>query len=240
MNSKNRTVALIPARGGSKSIPYKNIKQFNGKPLIAWTIEAALKTPEIDRVIVSTDDKKISEVSKKYGAEVFHRDKELASDFALPIDVIRSVISRLKTEGAAFETMVYLEPTSPLRIPKDIQETLQLINHSEQPTRYRSAATYTTAELNPHRAWKIAGGTPQAFIGGANPWLPRQLLPEAYQLNGAVYAFCIGDIDEKAVHLLPEPSGAVLMPEERSIDIDNEIDFMLAELLHRREYNVEP
>ncbi|RKL69105.1 acylneuraminate cytidylyltransferase [Salipaludibacillus neizhouensis] len=237
MSDNDRTVALIPARGGSKTIPYKNIKMFLGKPLIAWTIEVALSTKGIDRVIVSTDDLKIAEIAKHYNAEVFLREKHLALDDSMPIDVIKSVITRLRKEGDSASYMVYLEPTSPLRIQSDIEQSLKLLRDSSNS--FKSVATYTEAELNPHRAWKIEDDIPKVFIPGANPWLPRQVQPRAFQLNGAVYTFSIHDILHHAQHLLPEPSGAILMPKNRSIDIDDEVDFLLGELLLKRRLDSE-
>ncbi|WP_418301572.1 cytidylyltransferase domain-containing protein [Lysinibacillus fusiformis] len=224
MINGKKVIALIPARGGSKSIPKKNIANLGGKPLIAWSIEAALKVTEIDKVLVSTDSEDIANVSKSYGAEVSIRDKELAKDDSLVIDTIKEVLKEQKEEG--FTYLVLLEPTAPLRGVMDIRECLTLISSDE----YDSVATFKEAELNPHRAWKIDNQMPTVFIEGANPWLPRQKLPKAYQLNGAVYVVktsMIEDVNTNSVCC--GRVGAVVMPRERSVDIDNKIDLLLAE-----------
>lgn len=230
MINNKRVIAVIPARGGSKSVPYKNIKLLAGKPLISWAIEAARKTPEIDRIIVSTDDDKIAEVAIHYGAEVILRPEELARDDSLVIDTIRDLIMKLRASGEEAEYMVLLEPTCPLRNSSDISECLKIL----EDKKYDSVATFKEAELNPHRAWKINGNNPETFFTGVVPWLPRQKLPKAYQLNGAVYSFRINGLKEDDISLLFGKEGAVLMPKERSIDIDDELDFLLVETLIER------
>ncbi|WP_054637515.1 cytidylyltransferase domain-containing protein [Thalassobacillus sp. C254] len=232
MKTNKRVIALIPARGGSKGIPYKNIKLFNGKPLLAWAIIAAKQVKEIQRVMVSTDDRKIAEVARHYGAEVLERPNHLAEDDSLPLDVVKNVITTLRTQGEHARFMVYLEPTSPLRKPVDIKRCLNLLLDEGAP--FHSVSTFTEAELNPHRAWKIKNTTPTVFLPEANPWLPRQKQPKAYQLNGAIYSFHMDHLLKNSSTLLPLPTAAVLMPKERSVDIDDEVDFLLAELLMKR------
>ena len=228
MINGQKVIAVIPARGGSKSIPYKNIKPFLGKPLIAWTIASAQGVAEIDRIIVSTEDALIAEVASRYGAEVFNRPAELAKDNSLSIELVKDIVKKLKEAGENYSIMLYLEPTSPLRESQDIRTCLELLTNTESS--YTAVATFTEAELNPHRAWRIEG-SPELFIKSANPWLPRQKLPRAYQLNGAVYCFLIESIQEDSQQILNGSIGAVVMPREKSVDIDDKIDFMLAELL---------
>ena len=228
MINGKRVIAVIPARGGSKSVPKKNIKPLGGKPLIAWSIEVGLKTPEIDRVIVSTDNDEIASVAKKYGAEVYRRPEHLATDEALVIDALRDLSKTLRKEGETAEIMVLLEPTCPLRAVDDVTECLKLLVQG-----YDSVATFKEAELNPHRAWKIVDGKPQVFLAGAIPWLPRQKLPEAYQLNGAVYTFFIDALKKESPSLLVGKAGAVVMPKERSVDIDDRLDFDIVETILR-------
>ena len=155
MINGKRVIAVIPARGGSKSVPKKNIKLLGGKPLIAWSIEVGLKTPEIDRVIVSTDDDEIASVAKQHGAEVYQRPEHLATDEALVIDALRDLSATLRKEGETAEIMVLLEPTCPLRAVDDVTECLSLLVQG-----FDSVATFKEAELNPHRAWKIVDGKP--------------------------------------------------------------------------------
>lgn len=219
--------AIIPARGGSKSVPGKNIRPLRGKPLLAWSIEIARQVPEIDRVIVSTDNQDICSVAVAHGAEVYPRPPHLATDEALVIDALRDLLRTLRTEGNAPEWMILLEPTCPLRTANDVQECLRLAASGN----YDSVATFTDAELNPHRAWRIVAGSPEVFVPGAIPWLPRQKLPEAYQLNGAVYLFCTNLLEQETQSLLAGRMGAVLMPRHRSHDIDDLVDFTVVDAL---------
>lgn len=226
LNGK-RVVAVIPARGGSKSIPGKNIRPLGGKPLLAWSIEVAQQVSEIDRIIVSTDNVQIGAVCRLHGAEVYARPEHLATDDALVIDALKDLIETLKTEGEIPEWVVLLEPTCPLRTSGDVRECLKLVEEGG----YDSVATFKDAELNPHRAWKLIDGVPEVFIPGAIPWLPRQKLPKAYQLNGAVYLFRAAMLEKETKSLLVGKLGAVVMPRERSQDIDDNLDFMIVEAL---------
>jgi N-acylneuraminate cytidylyltransferase len=226
MLGQSNVIAVIPARGGSKSVPGKNIKNLGDKPLIAWSIEVAKLTRAVDRVIVSTDDRAIGSVAQACGAEFHERPAYLATDEAIVIDTVRNLIARLEGEGEKDPVMVLLEPTCPFRTPTDVEDCLGLIHRG-----FDSVATFREAELNPHRAWRIDDAQPEVFIPGAVPWLPRQRLPKAYQLNGAVYAFRSERLPDSSNALLFGKMGAVIMPAERSVDIDGPLDFMLAELL---------
>ncbi len=155
------------------------------------------------------------------------RPDRLATDQALVIDVIKDILSTLRSEHETAEILLLLEPTCPFRSAEDVLSCLRLVASGECD----SAATFVDAELNPHRAWKIAGQTPETFIPGAIPWLPRQQLPEAYQLNGAVYAARIEGLLQSDRSFLFGRPGAVKMPRNRSIDINDPIDLMLAQLV---------
>src|SRR5262245_16723730 len=179
-----RVIALTPARGGSKSVPYKNLHPLGGKPLLAWPIETAQATASIDRIIVSTDDERISSAAIALGAEVYRRPPELATDTAVVADTIRDLWRRLRTEGEDATILVLLEATSPFRTPAVIEKCLRRMVDENLD----SIATFHEAEINPERTWRIESGSPEPFIKGAIPWKPRQLLTPAYQLNAAVYA----------------------------------------------------
>lgn len=227
MHRGERVVAIIPARGGSKSVPLKNLHPLGGKPLISWSIDVAKATSSIDRVIVSTDHAKIAEAARAFGAEVAMRPDELASDTALVADVLRHHIRELRAAGETARWLVLAEPTAPFRLPRDIEACLDALADGNLD----SVATFMSAHLNPHRAWRIENGTPRPFIDGAIPWLPRQKLPVAHQLNGAVYAFDMDRLPADAVGLLFGRCGAVSMEDERSFDIDNLKDFAVANAL---------
>lgn len=219
-----RVVALTPARGGSKSVPYKNLHPLGGKPLLAWPIECARATSAIDRVIVSTDDDRIADAAIALGAEVYRRSAELASDTALVADVIRDLWSRLRAEGETASILVLLEATSPLRSPALIERCL----HRLVSEKLDSIATFHEADINPERTWRINAGRPEPFITGAIPWKPRQLLTPAFQLNAAVYAFLPDALPAGSPSILFGNMGAEIVPPESVIDIDTEKDFAYA------------
>jgi CMP-N,N'-diacetyllegionaminic acid synthase len=227
MLNGQRVLAVIPARGGSKSVPGKNIRLLGGKPLLAWSIEVARQVSEIDRIVLSTDDMQITAAGRAHGAEVYTRPAHLATDEALVIDALKDLLRTLKYDGESPEWVVLLEPTCPLRTADDVRDCLKLVAQGD----YDSVATFKDAELNPHRAWKLVDGVPQVFIEGAIPWLPRQKLPKAYQLNGAVYVFRANLLAQEAKSLLVGRLGAVLMPRDRSQDIDDSIDFTIVEAI---------
>ena len=228
MMSDERVVALVPARGGSTSVPGKNVRRLGDKPLVGWPIDVASATESVDRVVVSTDDEDIASAAREHGAEVLDRPPELARDDSLVIETVRHAIEALSDRGETAQYMVMLEPTCPLREPQDVERSLDRLVGSGLD----SVATFTEAEVNPHRTWRLeADGPPEPFVEGADPWQPRQALPDAYQLNGGVYAFDVDAVpdDDDDVSLLFGESGGVVMPPERSVDIDTEVDFALAE-----------
>jgi CMP-N,N'-diacetyllegionaminic acid synthase len=224
MLDRRRVIALTPARGGSKSVPYKNLHPLAGKPLLAWSLECGLATPEIDRMIVSTDDARIAQAARDLGAETYDRDAALASDGALVADVIRDLWRRLRGEGESAEILVLLEATSPLRTPALVGRCLRRLIDEKLD----SIATFHAAEINPERIWRIERGRPAPFIPGAVPWKPRQLLSPAYQLNGAVYAFYPDRLPEGVPNILFGRMGAEILPADSVIDIDTARDFVIA------------
>ena len=195
--------------------------------MLAWSIEVARQVSEIDRIIVSTDDTQIASVGRAYGADVYTRPQHLATDEALVIDALKDLLQTLEAENQRPEWVALLEPTCPLRTADDVRDCLRLIAQGG----YDSVATFKDADLNPHRAWRLIDGVPEVFVAGAIPWLPRQRLPKAYQLNGAVYVFRTNLLAQEANSLLLGKVGAVLMPRDRSQDIDDSVDFTIVEAL---------
>ncbi len=222
-----RVIALTPARGGSKSVPYKNLHPLGGKPLLAWPIETARATASIDRVIVSTDDDRIARAAETLGAEVYRRSDELASDTAVVADTIRDLWSRLRAEGESASILVLLEATSPFRAPALIERCLRRMVDEGLD----SIATFHEADINPERTWRIEAGAPEPFIRGAVPWKPRQLLTPAYQLNAAVYAFAPDALPADSPSILFGKMGAEIVPADSVIDIDTLKDFAYANAL---------
>lgn len=222
-----RVIALTPARGGSKSVPYKNLHPLGGKPLLAWPLECALATPEIDRVIVSTDDERIATAARGLGAEVYLRPEHLAGDTALVADAIRHLWQQLRAEGETAQVLVLLEATSPFRSPELVGRCIQRLVREHLD----SIATFNEADINPERTWRLDGGLPVPFIPGAVPWKPRQLLTPAFQLNGAVYAFFPDRLPAGVPNILFGRMGAEIVPRDSVIDIDTLQDFELAHVL---------
>jgi CMP-N,N'-diacetyllegionaminic acid synthase len=226
MKEKN-ILAIIPARGGSKGIPGKNIKQFAGKPLIVHSIETSLKCPLVTRTVVSTDDDKIAEISKAHGAQVINRPDELATDTSLPIDAIRYTVRKVEEEGEAVDIVILLEPTSPFRRMEDIENCLQVLLDNKAD----SVATFTSSDVSPNRLWRVSDDVVEPYIEGAVPWLPRQKQPRAYELTGQIYALSKKVLFEKedSISLLLGRKSAVITPRETALDIDTELDFIMAE-----------
>ncbi len=222
-------IACIPARGGSKSIPRKNLHPLGGKPLLAWPIETALATPEIDRVFVSTDDDEIAEVGSKLGAEIHERPPELAGDTALVIDAVRHLLAWLKSNGRPAGIGVLLEATSPFRTPELVSRCIERVARESLD----SIATFSPASINPERAWRLDDNHPRPFIDGAVPWKPRQQLTPAYELNGAVYAFQADRLPADGPSFLFGRMGAEVVQADDVIDIDDERDFVIANAILR-------
>jgi CMP-N,N'-diacetyllegionaminic acid synthase len=224
MINGRRVIAVTPARGGSKSVPYKNLHLLGGRPLLQWPIDCALKTTAIDRVIVSTDDERISSAALAMGAESYLRPAALATDTALVADTLRHLWAQLRSEGETAEILILLEATSPFRTPEVINRCLQRLVEENLD----SIATFHDADINPERAWRIENGLPRPFIEGAIPWKPRQLLTQAYQLNGAVYAFFPDRLPAGVPNILFGKMGAELVPADSVVDIDTLKDFAIA------------
>lgn len=223
-----KVVAVIPARGGSKGIPRKNIKDLNGKPLIAYTIEAALKSRYIDRVIVSTEDLEISEISRSFGAEVpFLRPSELAQDDTPGIEPIIHAINYLfNQENYSFDYVMCLQCTSPLRNTNQIDEAICEIYSKDAD----SAISVCESEVNPYWMKIIKDGKIDDFIKDNKFYARRQDLPVVYRLNGAIY---IGKIEIilNNKNWYTDNTLPIIMDRITSIDIDDEIDFKFAEFL---------
>lgn len=226
-----RLLAIIPARGGSKRLPRKNVMKLAGKPLIAWTINAAKKSKFIDRLIVSTDDQEISLISKQYGADVpFMRPASLSSDTATSIDVVLHALDELDEGGDQYDYVMLLQPTSPLRTTEDIDGAVkQLIEKNSQ-------AVISVCKAEHHPLWCNTLGDDLSMEGFLSDEILNQRsqdLPDYYRLNGAVYLVDVKTLREMGhpTFFFKENATAYVMPLDRSIDIDNKNDFVSAEVL---------
>lgn len=226
---KNKSIiALIPARAGSKGILNKNIRDFCGKPLIAWTVQEAKKSKYIDRVVISTDSKKIAEIGKKFGAEVpFMRPKVLAADEALMSDVINHALGYFDEEGKPFDLLLLLQPTSPLRTAEDINHAIRMLSSKNVK------AIVSVSVTHPHPLWSNVlpvSGSMKNFLRVAVRNSNRQALPVFYNINGAIY-LSYADYFRKNNSFFGRETYAYIMPGDRSVDIDSRIDFELAGVL---------
>jgi CMP-N,N'-diacetyllegionaminic acid synthase len=231
-------VGLIPARGGSKIIPHKNIKLLVGKPLIAWTIESAKSCRALSRVIVSTDDVQIADVALQWGAEVpFLRPAELAGDKASSLAVVLHFIHWLKDHGDAVpEYILLLQPTSPFRTTEDIDAAIDLAKTG------KADAVVSVYETNAHPflCKRIQdNGWLTDFMSTDLDYLRRQDLPAAYCLNGAIYLNTCQSLMEEHT-FLPKATLPYIMSPERSLDIDTPWDWHLAELILKDRYETQP
>jgi len=180
-------LAVIPARGGSKGLPGKNIKELCGKPLVAWSVEQAKTSKYLDKIIVSTDDEKIAEKAKQYGAEVpFLRPAKLAQDGTPTIDVLIHLIDYLKDKGLNYDILVLLEPTSPLRKKGDIDSAIEILVENYEVT--DSVISLGEVHLeNPHVMKVVENNYLKKLIQDSSNILRRQDYPDVYFPYGVFY-----------------------------------------------------
>ena len=218
-------LAIIPARSGSKGLKDKNIKLLDGKPLIAYSIEAAKKSGIYSHIFVSTDSVRYGEIAMQYGAEVpFYRSKENSTDKASSWDVVKEALRRYQNIGIEFDTFTLLQPTSPLRKYEDIQKAYKLFSDR------KAIAVVSVCEMEHSPLWSNTlpeNDSLYRFLHIDNN-IQRQELKTFYRINGAIY---MADVTEflKDTNLYREDCYAYRMPVVRSIDIDSELDFKIAE-----------
>jgi len=231
-NKSYTVVGIIPARGGSKGVPRKNIKLLAGKPLIAFSILEAKKSKYLDRIIVSTEDKEIAEISKRFGAEVVKRPEEMARDTAPVESCLIQAIEQLKEqENYNADLMALLQPTTPFRRVEDIDKALEKLvenNKADSIVSVREAPE----RANPHWTCRI---DEQDFIQpyvGENFFPNRQSLPKVYWRNGQIYAVWAKALLETGSRYGRRGCIPYLMPGDiYHVNIDEDVDFILAETL---------
>ena len=222
---KNKTfLAIIPARGGSKRLPRKNVLDLNGKPLIAYSIEAGLKSKYIDKVIVTSDDDEILTISERYGADTIKRPDELASDTATTFDAIKHAMENCER----YDYIILLQPTSPLRNEKHIDEAIELLELK------KADAVVSVCKMDHSPLWSNTLSDSLSMTGFLKDEALNQRsqdLEEYYRINGAIYICNTGKLLEEESFFLKEKIFAYKMDRESSIDIDTKIDFKMAEIL---------
>lgn len=221
-------MAIIPARGGSRGIARKNLVPLGGRPLIAWTIEAALNCPDVTETWVSTEDAEIAETARALGARVIDRPAALAGDHSSSSDVVRHA---LRARGAMTtrspEAFVLLQPTSPLRTARHLGEALALLTGKA-----RSVISVCPVDHHPLKMLiETADGTLRPVGAADDLERPRQVLPPAFRQNGAIYAMRCGDFLAGKGGFLAQPLAAYHMGEAASVDIDTPADLEAAKRL---------
>ncbi len=224
-----RVLGIIPARGGSKTVPRKNIRLVGGKPLIAYTIQAARESRSISCLVTSTEDDEIAGICTGLGCEVVKRPAELAGDDTPTLPVVQHVFQVLESRDEKFDYGVLLQPTSPLRTGEDIDKALTILDETGADS---VVSVYQVRDHHPARMYRLVDGRLVPY-GAEATFQRRQDLPAVYHRNGAIYAFRRGLPDRNT--LLGEDIRPYIMTEERSLNIDNENDLLLADLLLGRQ-----
>ena len=230
LNDKTFLV-IIPARGGSKRLPRKNILPLAGKPLITWSIEASIKSKYIDKVIVTSDDEEILNIAKKHGSGIIKRPNELASDTASSFDAIVHTIESVKR----YDYVILIQPTSPLRTENHINEAIELLIRKKADaiisvTHTEHSPLWSNSLPNDHNM--------RTFLNDEILNTRSQDLDTYYRLNGAIYICDTNKLLENKSFFLKNNIYAYIMDNESSVDIDEKIDFKLAELLKMESKNV--
>lgn len=223
-----KNLAIVPARGGSKRLPRKNILPLDGKPLILWTLEAAVKSCVFDTIIVSTDDEEIAEIADIEGVDVVMRPDHLSQDVSTTDEVCVHVLDELEAVGKSFDSVSCLYATAPLRDSDDIKAVVELVS-----TGHYSKALAVTEYIYPfHQAMRVTGN------GGLIPLFPDQILkrrsdvPKTYVGNGSTYTALVSEY-RRTKDFVTGDVGFHFMPEWKSTDIDEKIHFDLVTLLYQ-------
>ncbi|MEM7116543.1 MAG: acylneuraminate cytidylyltransferase family protein [Chloroflexota bacterium] len=218
-----KTLALIPARGGSKGVPRKNVRLLAGKPLIAYSIAAAQQSKLVSHFLTSTDDDEIASAAQAYGSPVLRRPPHLAADDTPMIPVIQHALAQFE---APFDYFVLLQPTTPQRTAADVDAALQLLIDTQADS---VISVYQVEDHHPTRMYHLEGGRLIPYAEEPKERL-RQGLTAVYHRNGAIYA-CRPRLIQTNNTLIGPDARPYLMPRNRSLNIDDELDFTFAEFL---------
>ena len=224
-----KNIAIIPARSGSKGVKDKNIRLLAGKPLITYTIEAAFSSGEFDEVMVSTDSEVYAKIARNCGAQVpFLRSEATATDSASSWDMVEEVLTGYEAMGRSFDTFCLLQPTSPLRNGEDIREAYGLFREKAE----FAVVSVCEAEHSPLWCGQLPEDHEFANFIDRDSMKQRQAGGKFYRLNGAIYIVDVARFREDR-YLYTKGSYAYIMPQVRSVDIDTELDFKVAEVIMR-------
>lgn len=227
MYKNKRILAIIPARSGSKGLKDKNIKELKGKPMLAYTIETAIESNIFDDIVLSTDSEKYAKIGRDFGAQVpFLRPDNLSTDEATTKDVMVYTLERLRSEGKNYDYFMILQPTSPLRTAENIREAVGLLFEKEA----LSVVSVCEADHSPLYMNTLDGTLSLNNFMKKDVKTRRQELPTYYRPNGAIY-ICQVDHYLNNGNLYNKKSYAYIMDKKNSIDVDDEMDFIIAEAL---------
>lgn len=222
-------LAVIPARGGSKRLPKKNILKLDNKPLIGWTIEAAKKSRYIDDIVVSSDSNEILNIAATYGVRALKRPSELSGDTASTFDTLKHAIKNSKK----YDYIILLQPTSPLRTVEDIDGAIQYLFEK------KADAIVSVCKMEHSPLWSNTlddDKSMEHFLKDEVLNKRSQDLEQYYRLNGAIYISQVDKLLENGSFFLKENIYAYEMSQQHSIDIDTEIDFLFAQLLIKEDH----
>jgi len=223
MAETNTLLGIIPARKGSKGIKGKNFALLNGKPLIAYTIEAAVNSGAFTKIVVTTDSEDIKKIAESYGIEVIERPDDLCTDNASSLEVIAHTLEYLDNSYDAF---MLLQPTSPLRSKEDINNSVSLFNSAE----HKSLVSVTDVKHSPYKMLVMEDDVPKPLFSKEQMTMPRQKLPKALHVNGAIYISVAKDF-LTTKDLFMQPLALYTMDEKSSVDIDTPLDLIIAEAI---------
>jgi len=221
-----KILAVIPARGGSKGLPGKNIISIGGKPLMVWTIEAALGSKHVTKTVVSSNDEEILKIAKVYKSNVIKRPDDLANDEAGSEGLIVHALEVEKAQGNDYDYVMLLQPTSPLRATKQIDEAVSLLKHSDA----KALISVYIPEHTPYKAFKRnENGKLEGLVDNKTPFMRRQDLPQTFMPNGAIYLIETKLFLESKSLFCEEGTIAYEMSKGLSIDVDTMEDVILLE-----------
>ena len=224
-----KSIAIITARGGSKRIPRKNAKEFCGKPIIAYSIEAALNSGAFDTVMVSTDDDEIAEIAKQYGAEVpFRRSEKTSNDFATSADVIAEVLEKYRELGSEFDSFICLYPTAPFVKSEQLKEAMDKLSDNDVD----SVITVVRFSFPPQRAFILDENGMVKYQYPENAMKRSQDLQPLYHDCGQFYACKVEPFDRYHSLVMPKTM-PIEIPEEQEQDIDTYSDWIMAEIKYK-------
>lgn len=229
-----KVLAIIPARGGSKGVPKKNLKPLAGLPLIKHTFEFAKSAELFDQIVVSTEDQEISDFAHAEAIGVIRRPAELAADDSVVIDAVRYTLDQLDKTGFNPDVVFLLECTAPFRNLSDLKKAAILLAKEN----YDCLASFKTCDPPPSRLWSIEENLAKPLLKGSNPFLPRQKQLVGYQLTGEIYAFRKDAFDaQQPEQLIFGKFCPLISSSKYFVDIDAEVDFLIAESILNYENN---